>query len=60
MPWDEIAPRKFVAMERDLDGISRQTMEDHYKLYEFAPRVETALSGAARRWRTTTSSTRAM
>jgi Fe-Mn family superoxide dismutase len=34
MPWDELKPRKFVAFERELDGISRQTMEDHYKLYE--------------------------
>lgn len=34
MPWDELVPRKFVAFERELDGISRQTMEDHYKLYE--------------------------
>ena len=34
MPWDEIRPRSFVSMEKDLDGISRQTMEDHYKLYE--------------------------
>jgi Fe-Mn family superoxide dismutase len=34
MPWDEIKPRKFPAFEKDLDGISRLTMEDHYKLYE--------------------------
>ena len=34
MPWDELKPRKFAAFDRDLDGISRQTMEDHYKLYE--------------------------
>jgi Fe-Mn family superoxide dismutase len=34
MPWDELVPRKFAAFERDLDGISRQTMEDHYKLYQ--------------------------
>ena len=34
MPWDELKPRSFVAMEKELDGISRQTMEDHYKLYE--------------------------
>ena len=34
MPWDEIQPRQFAAFEKDLDGISRQTMEDHYKLYE--------------------------
>ncbi len=34
MPWDEIKRRRFPAFDRDLDGISRQTMEDHYKLYE--------------------------
>jgi len=34
MPWDEIQPRQFASMQKDLDGISRQTMEDHYKLYQ--------------------------
>jgi Fe-Mn family superoxide dismutase len=34
MPWDELKPRNFVAFERDLDGISKQTMAEHYKLYE--------------------------
>jgi len=34
MPWDELKPRQFEAFQKDLDGISRQTMEDHYKLYE--------------------------
>src|SRR3954449_7281316 len=34
MPWDELNPRDFPAMSKDLDGISRQTMEDHFKLYE--------------------------
>jgi superoxide dismutase, Fe-Mn family len=34
MPWDEIVARQFPAFERDLDGISKETMEDHYKLYE--------------------------
>src|SRR2546423_15446679 len=34
MPWDEIKARQFKAFEKDLDGISKQTMEDHYKLYE--------------------------
>jgi Fe-Mn family superoxide dismutase len=34
MPWTELKPRKFPAMEKQLDGISQQTMEDHYKLYE--------------------------
>jgi superoxide dismutase len=34
MPWDEIKPRRFKAFEKELDGISRQTMDDHYRLYE--------------------------
>ena len=34
MPWDELKPRKFAAFDRELDGISRETMEDNYKLYE--------------------------
>jgi superoxide dismutase, Fe-Mn family len=34
MPWDEIVPREFPAFDKELDGISKQTMEDHYKLYE--------------------------
>jgi Fe-Mn family superoxide dismutase len=34
MPWDEISPRQFAAFDKELDGISKQTMEDHYKLYE--------------------------
>ncbi|MBO0768905.1 MAG: hypothetical protein J2O48_09505 [Solirubrobacterales bacterium] len=34
MPWDELKPRQFPAFDKDLDGISRETMEDHYKLYE--------------------------
>jgi Fe-Mn family superoxide dismutase len=34
MPWQEIQPRQFPAFEKELDGISKQTMEDHYKLYE--------------------------
>jgi len=34
MPWDDLKPRQFVAFDRDLDGISRQTMDEHYKLYE--------------------------
>ena len=34
MPWDEIQPRQFPAFEKELDGISRKTMEDHRKLYE--------------------------
>ena len=34
MPWDEIVARQFPAFEKELDGISKQTMEDHYKLYE--------------------------
>jgi Fe-Mn family superoxide dismutase len=34
MPWTDLKPRKFPAFDRELDGISKQTMEDHYKLYE--------------------------
>jgi Fe-Mn family superoxide dismutase len=34
MPWDDLKPREFPAFQKDLDGISKQTMEDHYKLYE--------------------------
>ena len=34
MPWDEIKARQFKAFEKELDGISKKTMEDHYKLYE--------------------------
>ncbi|MEA2271721.1 MAG: superoxide dismutase, Fe-Mn family [Solirubrobacteraceae bacterium] len=34
MPWDEIKANKFPAFEKELDGISKKTMEDHYKLYE--------------------------
>ena len=34
MPWDDLTPRQFPALDMELDGISRQTMQDHYKLYE--------------------------
>ena len=34
MPWDEITARQFPAFDKELDGISKQTMQDHYKLYE--------------------------
>jgi len=34
MPWDEITARDFPSLHKDLDGISRKTMEDHYKLYQ--------------------------
>jgi superoxide dismutase, Fe-Mn family len=34
VPWDEIKARDFESMSKDLDGISRETMQDHYKLYE--------------------------
>ncbi|HEX3873088.1 MAG TPA: Fe-Mn family superoxide dismutase [Solirubrobacteraceae bacterium] len=34
MPWNELTPRRFAAFDRELDGISKQTMDDHYKLYE--------------------------
>ena len=34
MPWDDLQPREFPAFEKELDGISKQTMDDHYALYE--------------------------
>ncbi|MBO0745913.1 MAG: superoxide dismutase [Candidatus Dormibacteraeota bacterium] len=34
MPWDTIKPRSFPAFDKQLDGISKETMSDHYKLYE--------------------------
>jgi superoxide dismutase, Fe-Mn family len=34
MPWDELKPRKFPAFDKELDGISKTTMDAHYKLYE--------------------------
>ena len=34
MPWSDLEPRKFPAFDKELKGISKQTMEDHYKLYE--------------------------
>jgi Fe-Mn family superoxide dismutase len=34
MPWDELKAQRYPAFDRDLDGISRQTMEDHFKLFE--------------------------
>jgi Fe-Mn family superoxide dismutase len=34
MPWTELKPRKFPAFDKELDGISQRTMEEHYKLYE--------------------------
>jgi superoxide dismutase, Fe-Mn family len=34
MPWDDIKPRQFPAFDKELGGISRETMQDHYKLYE--------------------------
>jgi Fe-Mn family superoxide dismutase len=34
MPWTELKARKWPAFEKQLDGISQQTMEDHFKLYE--------------------------
>jgi Fe-Mn family superoxide dismutase len=34
MPWDELKARDWPAFNKDLDGISRQTMQDHFKLYE--------------------------
>ncbi|HYZ71405.1 MAG TPA: hypothetical protein VE528_07075, partial [Thermoleophilaceae bacterium] len=34
MPWQELESQKFAAFDKELDGISKETMEDHYKLYE--------------------------
>src|SRR5947199_5037544 len=34
MPWTELKARRWPAFDKDLDGISRETMEDHFKLYE--------------------------
>jgi superoxide dismutase, Fe-Mn family len=34
MPWDELKAQRYPAFDKDLDGISRQTMEDHFKLFE--------------------------
>ncbi|MBA2637539.1 MAG: superoxide dismutase [Solirubrobacterales bacterium] len=48
MPWTEIVPREFASMQKDLDGISRQTMEDHYKLYQGYVKKTNALRGKLR------------
>lgn len=34
MPWQELEPRQFPAFDKELDGISKKTMDEHYKLYE--------------------------
>lgn len=34
MPWTELKARRWPAFDKQLDGISQQTMEDHFKLYE--------------------------
>ena len=34
MPWTELKPRRWPAFDKRLEGISKQTMEDHFKLYE--------------------------
>jgi len=34
MPWHELEPRHFPAFDKELDGISKKTMDEHYKLYE--------------------------
>jgi superoxide dismutase, Fe-Mn family len=34
MPWTELKPRRWPAFDKELDGISQQTMDDHFKLYE--------------------------
>ena len=32
MPWTDLKTRRWPAFDKDLDGISKQTMEDHFKL----------------------------
>jgi superoxide dismutase, Fe-Mn family len=34
MPWSELKARRWPAFDKELDGISKETMEDHFKLYE--------------------------
>ena len=34
MPWTDLQPRRWPAFDKELDGISKETMEDHFKLYE--------------------------
>src|SRR3954468_17538669 len=34
MPWSDLQARQFPPFDKELDGISKQTMEAHYKLYE--------------------------
>jgi Fe-Mn family superoxide dismutase len=34
MPWTDLKARRWPAFDKDLDGISHETMEDHFKLYE--------------------------
>jgi superoxide dismutase, Fe-Mn family len=34
MPWTDLKARRWPAFDKQLDGISQQTMDDHFKLYE--------------------------
>jgi superoxide dismutase, Fe-Mn family len=34
MPWTELKARRWPAFDKELEGISKQTMADHFKLYE--------------------------
>ena len=34
MPWEELQAQRFPCFDKELDGISKQTMDDHFKLYE--------------------------
>jgi superoxide dismutase, Fe-Mn family len=34
VPWDELKARRWPCFDKELDGISQQTMDDHFKLYE--------------------------
>jgi superoxide dismutase, Fe-Mn family len=34
MPWTDLKARRWPVFDKELDGISKQTMDDHFKLYE--------------------------
>jgi superoxide dismutase, Fe-Mn family len=34
MPWTDLKARRWPAFDKQLEGISKETMEDHFKLYE--------------------------
>jgi superoxide dismutase, Fe-Mn family len=45
MPWDELKAKRWPAFDKELDGISKQTMEDHFKLYEGYAKKSNACRG---------------